>query len=271
MTSMDEYERWRVKAGSRVRLGDFDPRADLGLKKERAERELEDHRRRLADLHQLLWAENRRALLIVLQGMDTSGKDSTIRHVMSGINPQGCTVTSFKRPSEEEADHGFLWRIHRAVPARGDIGIFNRSHYEDVLVVRVRGLAPERVWRRRYEQINAFEKLLADNAVTILKFFLHISKGEQGERLQERLEDPTKNWKFSANDLEERKLWDEYQRAYEEALARCSTEHASWHIVPADRKWVRNWMISRVIVDTMQAMKMTWPRVAPEIRAIRIP
>src|ERR1051326_7995997 len=208
----------RVKPGSKVDLGEFDSGDDLGQDKDAAKQELETLRERLAELHELLWAENKRALLVVLQGMDTSGKDGTIRHVMSGVNPQGCRVTSFKQPSREEADHDYLWRVHAAAPGFGDIGIFNRSHYEDVRVVRAEGLVPKETWSQRYDQINAFEKHLTECGTTILKFFLHISKDEQKRRLQERLDDPKKNWKFDAHDLEARKRWDDYTEAYEEAL-----------------------------------------------------
>jgi PPK2 family polyphosphate:nucleotide phosphotransferase len=263
-------DRLIVKPGSAVRLRDHDPADTLGLDKSKAEDELEDLRTRLGELHQLLWAENKRALLVVLQGMDTSGKDGTVRHVMTGVNPQGCTVTSFKRPSDEEADHDFLWRVHKAVPAKGDIGIFNRSHYEDVLVVRVDELVPKEVWSGRYEQINHFEKLLGDNQITMLKFFLHISREEQKERLEARLEDPTKNWKFSEHDLDARKKWDDYQRAYEDALAKCSTGHAPWRIIPADRKWVRNTAVARTIVETLEGFKMRWPRPAVDLKKIKI-
>jgi PPK2 family polyphosphate:nucleotide phosphotransferase len=263
-------DRLIVKPGSAVRLSDHDPADTLGLDKGAAQSELEDLRERLGELHQLLWAENRRALLVVLQGMDTSGKDGTIRQVMSGVNPQGCTVTSFKKPSEEEADHDFLWRMHRAAPCKGDIGIFNRSHYEDVLIVRVDGLVPREVWSARYDQINAFERILAESGTTVLKFFLHISKEEQKERLQERLDDPTKNWKFSAHDLEVRKKWDQYAGAYEDALTRCGTGQAPWRIIPAGRKWVRNVAVARTIVETLESFKMKWPRPAVDLKKIRI-
>ncbi len=267
---MSLSSRVRVKPGAKVRLADHDPADRLGLDKDAAKEELESLRPRLEELHELLWAENKRALLIVLQGMDTSGKDGTIRAVMSGVNPQGCTVTSFKLPSAEEMDHDFLWRIHRAAPALGDIGIFNRSHYEEVLVVRVHGLVPAPVWKARFEQINAFERHLAECGTTVLKFFLHISRDEQGRRLQERLDDPKKNWKFSEHDLQERAKWDAYTEAYEDALSRCSTEHAPWHIVPADRKWVRNLVVCRTVVETLEAMDMKWPRPKLDVKNITI-
>ncbi len=249
-----------VRPGSRPSIADFDPDDTLGWDKVAAQEALETNRKRLGELHELLWAENKRSVLVVLQGMDTSGKDGTVRHVMTGVNPQGCHVTSFKRPTEEEADHDYLWRIVRALPARGDIGIFNRSHYEDVLVVRVNSLVPKDVWKARFDQINAFEKHLTDNGMVVLKFFLNISKDEQRQRLQERLDDPTKNWKFSEGDLVARKSWPEYMKAYEDVLAKCSTEHAPWHIIPADRKWVRNLAISSILVKAMERLDMRWPK-----------
>lgn len=267
---MQMPERLFVQPGSPVHLDEFDPRDDLGWSKEAANEQLEKNRKRLIDLHQLLWAENARSILVVLQGMDTSGKDGVIRAVMAGLNPQGCTVTPFKKPEGDEADHMYLWRIARALPARGDIGIFNRSHYEEVLVVRVRGLVPKEVWKARYDQINAFEDIVAANDTTILKFFLHISKEEQKERLEKRLEDPRKNWKFSEHDLEERKLWKDYLEAYEEALSRCSTRHAPWCIVPADRKWVRNLVVSSVIVEAMEKLNMQWPKLSVDPKSIVI-
>jgi PPK2 family polyphosphate:nucleotide phosphotransferase len=220
---------------------------------------LKDQRDRLRDLQAVLWAEGKHALLIILQAMDAGGKDGTIKHVMRGVNPQGCQVTGFKVPTQEELDHDFLWRVHKAVPRRGYIGIFNRSHYEDVLVVRVDELVPEAVWRQRYEQINHFEKLLADTGTTILKFYLHISKQEQRERFEARLDDPHKNWKFSMGDLEKRAQWDDYMEAYNEALSRCSTPWAPWYVVPADHKWYRNAVISRILVETLEGLDMRYP------------
>jgi PPK2 family polyphosphate:nucleotide phosphotransferase len=263
-------ERVRIGAGEKPQLHERDPGDRLGLSKGSAQEELKGLRKRLADLHELLWAENRRALLVVLQGMDTSGKDGTIRAVMRGVNPQGCVVTSFKQPSDEELDHDFLWRVHKAAPARGDIGIFNRSHYEDVVVVRVEGLVDKDTWKARYEQINAFERGLSENGTTILKFFLHISKDEQKKRLQARLDNPEKNWKFSEHDLVGRAKWHDYMEAYEDAISRCSTDYAPWHIVPADRKWVRNLVVSRVIVETLEGMDMKYPRPKLDVGKIRI-
>jgi PPK2 family polyphosphate:nucleotide phosphotransferase len=258
-----------VKPGAEVRLSDHDPRQTAGLKNEKdALQALETNRLKMEKLQTLLMAERKHALLIVLQGMDASGKDGTIGHVMAGINPQGCEVTSFKVPSAEEADHDFLWRIHKAVPAKGHIGIFNRSHYEDVLVVRVHYPAPREVWAARFKQINRFERTLAENGVKILKFFLHVSKGEQKKRLQERLADPAKNWKMRLPDLKERELWKDYMKAYEEALTECSTSAAPWFIIPADRKWFRNLAISQIIVEALESLDMKYPKLDFDPRRI---
>jgi PPK2 family polyphosphate:nucleotide phosphotransferase len=203
--------------------------------------------------------------------MDAGGKDGTIKHVMGGVNPQGCQVTSFKQPTARELAHDYLWRIHMAVPSRGYIGIYNRSHYEDVLVVRVHNLVPEEVWSTRYEQINHFEKLLAETGTTILKFFLYISKEEQKERFEARLTDPTKNWKFSAGDVKERRYWDDYMLAYEEALSRCNTPWAPWYIIPANRKWYRNLVVSQTIVETLEKLDMHYPPPLADAGSIVVP
>jgi PPK2 family polyphosphate:nucleotide phosphotransferase len=217
----------------------------------------------LLDLQERLYAESARSLLVVLQAMDAGGKDGTIKHVFRGLNPQGVRVTSFKAPTPQELEHDFLWRVHQAVPGHGTIGIFNRSHYEDVLVVRVHGLVPEPVWRARYSHIADFEALLAgDGRTTVVKLFLHISREEQAERLRARLEDPAKRWKFRLGDLEERKRWDDYMAAYEEAIARTSTAEAPWYVVPADHKWYRNWAVSRIVIETLAEMDPRFP--APE-------
>jgi len=260
-----------VKPGSQPKLAGLDPRATPGVRdKAQAQRLMPHLTARLERLQAEMWAENKHALLIVLQGMDTSGKDGTIRTVMSGVSPLGTRVTAFKVPSEEERDHDFLWRIHKAVPGKGEIGIFNRSHYEDVLVVRVHELVPKEVWRARYAQINAFERLLTDNGVVVLKFFLHISKAEQRERLLDRVNDPVKRWKFSMGDLEERKRWGEYTAAYQDALRECSTAHAPWHIVPADRKWYRNLAISQVLVETLEEMNPQFPKPTFDPKKIKL-
>jgi PPK2 family polyphosphate:nucleotide phosphotransferase len=215
-----------------------------------------------------LYAENKQALLIVLQAMDAGGKDGTIRHVMGGLNPQGCRVSSFKKPVGEEAQHHFLWRVHKAVPAKGEIAIFNRSHYEDVLVVRVHDLVPEDVWSKRYDQINDFEKMLSENNVTIVKFFLHISKEEQKERFQQRIDDPTRHWKISLADFEERKYWDDYQQAFEQVLRKCSTKHAPWYVIPSDKKWFRNLAVAEVITETLETMNPRYPEPTVDISKI---
>jgi PPK2 family polyphosphate:nucleotide phosphotransferase len=260
-----------VKPGSSVSLKEYDP-DDTGpySSSEDAQADLEDQLRELNRLQYLLFAENRRSLLVVLQGMDTAGKDGTIRHVMSGVSPLGVQVRAFKAPNEEELAHEFLWRVHRVVPRTGFIGIFNRSHYEDVLVVRVHGLVPRKVWKRRYEQINQFEKSLAQNNVLILKFFLHISKAEQKLRLEERLKDPTRYWKFSLQDVEERKFWPDYRKAYEAVLSRCSTKWAPWHVVPANRKWYRNLVVARTIVETLRDLDMKYPEPTVDLASIKI-
>ena len=225
-----------------------------------AEEQSKDDGKAINELQDKLYAEGKRALLVVLQGTDTAGKDGTIRHVFNETGPLGVTVTAFRRPSEEELAHDFLWRAHLACPRRGSIGIFNRSHYEDVLVGRVRKLAPAEAIEARYDQINDFERMLTENGTTILKFMLHISKEEQGERLQDRLDEPESRWKFNPGDLEDRKLWDEYQAAYEIMLDRCSTAQAPWHVIPADRKWARNAAVAAIVRETLEAMDPQYPR-----------
>jgi PPK2 family polyphosphate:nucleotide phosphotransferase len=249
-----------VPPGEKIRLRDFDADYTGGIKnKKRAEAELDENIAVLADLGYRLYAENRRSLLLVLQGMDTAGKDGTIRHVMRGFNPQSCQVTSFKQPGVDELAHDFLWRISRAAPRKGFIGIFNRSHYEDVLVVRVHNLVPKEEWQSRYERINQFEKMLSEGGTTIVKVFLHISKEAQRQRLQSRLDDPKKRWKFSSADVQERRYWDDYQRAYEAAMTRCNSKHAPWYIVPANHKWYRNLVISRILRNTLEKMAPQYP------------
>jgi PPK2 family polyphosphate:nucleotide phosphotransferase len=254
-------ERFRVGPGKRAVLARRDP-ADASAFPDRAAAECKskEDAKAINDLQDRLYAEGRRALLVVLQGTDTAGKDGTIRHVFNDTDPLGVSVTSFGRPSEEELAHDFLWRVHLACPRRGTIGIFNRSHYEDVLVGRVRKLAPAKEIDARYEQINAFEKMLVENGTTILKFMLHISKEEQGERLQDRLDKPKSRWKFNPGDLEDRKLWDVYQAAYEVMLTRCSTAWAPWHVIPADRKWARNAAIAAIVRETLEAMDPQYPQ-----------
>ncbi|MDJ0924578.1 MAG: polyphosphate kinase 2 family protein [Acidimicrobiia bacterium] len=254
-------DRYRVRPGQQVDLSSWDPRDQSAFAgdKDEANKYLKELRRRLAELQQLLWAEDKHKILIVLQAMDTGGKDGTIRNVFSGVNPQGIDVVAFKAPTDEELSHDYLWRIHDHTPAAGSFTVFNRSHYEDVLIVRVLGLVPEERWSRRYEHINAFEKLLADEGTTILKFYLHISPDEQAERLQARLDDETKHWKFNKGDLEHRALWDQYTEAYEVALQKTSQDYAPWYIVPANRKWYRNIVVAKTIVDTLESLNMEYP------------
>ncbi len=256
------------KPGSKFKLSDFDPGYKGDDDKDAAAAELAENVVKTDALAYKLYAENRRAILIVLQGMDTSGKDGTIRHVLTGIDPQSFQITSFKQPSIEELDHGFLWRIHMAVPRKGNIGVFNRSHYEDVVVVRVLNLIDQAECDRRYKYINEFERMLGDAKITILKFFLHISKEEQLERLKARFNDPTKRWKLSPSDVEMRKSWDAHQKAYENALVNCNTEHAPWYIVPADRKWRRNLIVSRVLLETLEKMNPKFPEEHPDLDKI---
>jgi PPK2 family polyphosphate:nucleotide phosphotransferase len=222
----------------------------------RATRKMQE---RLKDLQELLYAQSRHAVLIVLQAMDAGGKDGTIEHVFSGVNPQGCSVSNFKVPSDEELAHDYLWRIHKATPRRGMIGVFNRSHYESVLVERVKKLVPSKVWSKRYDHINQFERLLADEGTVILKLFLHISRKEQKERFEARLRDPHKRWKFNPQDLVERQRWGNYMAAYQDALERCSTPHAPWYVIPSDHKWFRNWAVSDILVRTLESLKMKYP------------
>jgi PPK2 family polyphosphate:nucleotide phosphotransferase len=259
----------RIRPGSRVKLADIDPEDTHGVKKAHAEEYLEQNRERLSVLQYLLYAEAQRALLVVLQGIDAGGKDGTIRHVMSGMNPQGVTVTPFKVPEGAEKRHDYLWRIHQAVPERGMMGIFNRSHYEDVLVVRVHGLVPKPVWKRRYQQINDFERMLNENDVRIVKFLLYIDKKEQARRFRERLDDKAKNWKFSTADLKEREYWDDYMGAYEEMLEKCSTEAAPWYLIPANKKWFRNLAVSQILRGELEAMKLKVPKSGADLSEIK--
>jgi PPK2 family polyphosphate:nucleotide phosphotransferase len=256
-------EELRVKPGGRIKLEERDPRDKCGFAdKDETVAVTSAIAQEIDALQDRLYAEGRRSLLVILQGTDTSGKDGTIRGVFNATGPLGVSVTAFRQPSENELAHDYLWRVHAVCPRRGTIGIFNRSHYEDVLVARVRGFAPKEAIEQRYEQVNQFEKMLAENGTTILKFMLHISKKEQAERLKERLDDPTKHWKFNAGDLEDRKHWDEFQEAYEIMLNRCSTPWAPWHVVPADRKWVRNAAIASIVKATLEDMDPHYPKVS---------
>jgi PPK2 family polyphosphate:nucleotide phosphotransferase len=260
-----DVERYRVVPGTRVDLGAIDTRDTDGFAGDKDEGKAthDELSLRLEELQGMLWADGRHRLLVVLQALDTGGKDGTIRHVFHHTNPQAVKVASFKRPNEVELAHDYLWRVHRRTPGNGEIGIFNRSHYEDVLVVRVHGLVPESRWRRRFDHILEWERMLIDEGATIRKFFLHISKQEQADRLRSRLDRPDKRWKFELGDLEERKHWDDYQAAYEEVLSRTSTDDAPWYVVPADRKWYRNLVVSQVLVDTLESLDLHYPE--PEI------
>ncbi len=263
-------KRFVVEPGKKLKLSNRDPDDTAGVPSKAAcESALQKNIQQLFDLQTLLAAGDEYAVLVVLQAMDAGGKDGTIRHVMTGLNPQACHVTSFKVPTEEERQHDFLWRVHRAMPRRGEIGIFNRSHYEDVLVARVHKLVPKTVWRERYPQINGFEKMLAQNKVVIFKFFLHISREEQARRLEQRIDSPPKNWKISEADLAERKYWDDYVAAYQDALSQCSTEWAPWYIIPANKKWFRNLAVSQILVDSMRAWGMKYPRPHVDLKALR--
>lgn len=260
---MNLTKRLIVSGSKKFKLSKRDPSDTAGFKdKEEATEETLKLTHRLDHLQEVLYAEHKRSILIVLQGIDAAGKDGTIQHVMGGLNPQGCAVTSFKQPSAKELDHDFLWRIHQAVPGRGTIGIFNRSHYEDVLVVRVHDIVPKSVWEERYKQINDFEEMLVENGTTILKFFLHISKDEQEKRFEDRHNDPDKQWKSSPSDEAERKYWDAYQKAFEDALSKCSPAHAPWFVIPANHKWFRNLAISQIVVDAMESMNLQYPKAA---------
>ena len=254
----------RVKPGSRVRLANIDPGATFGYDKTSAQPLIAAQLDRLSTLQDRLWAEAKRSVLVVLQGIDASGKDGTIQRVMEAFNPQGCVVSAFKVPTAEELAHDFLWRIHKRVPGKGEIGIFNRSHYEEVLVVRVHDLVPRRVWSTRYDQINDFERTLAASGTTIVKFFLTIDRKEQRQRFQARYDDPTKRWKFSMGDLNERARWDDYQAAFDDALTKTSTEIAPWYVIPADRKWFRDLAVSTILAETIAGLKPAYPP-APDL------
>ncbi len=255
---MLDISSFHVRPGTPAGIAGRSPRATTGFDGKKADAQvlLPELRARLDALQYKLWAESKRSLLVVLQGIDASGKDGTIRHVFRGVNPQGVRVWSFVRPSPQELAQDYLWRVHLRTPAKGSIAIFNRSHYEDVLVVRVKQLVPESRWSRRYEHIRNFEELLADEGTVIIKLFLHISHGEQKARLQKRVDDDRKNWKFDEGDLETRKRWDDFQEAYEVALTETSTDHAPWYVVPADRKWFRNLLVSNILVQTLEGMDL---------------
>jgi PPK2 family polyphosphate:nucleotide phosphotransferase len=259
---MGLIEKLIVSPGKKFHLKDRDPDFVDGFTKESGILETLNLHTKLEHLQDVLYAEHKRSLLIVLQAMDAGGKDGTVKHVMSGVNPQGCDVTPFKQPTPKELDHDYLWRIHQAAPGKGMIGIFNRSHYEDVLIVRVHDLVPKSVWSKRYDQIKEFEKLLSENGTTILKFFLHISKDEQKRRFDARTSDPNKNWKSSDADERERAFWDLYQDAYQDALHKTSTKQAPWFVIPSDQKWFRNLAISQVVVKALEDLNLQYPKAA---------
>jgi PPK2 family polyphosphate:nucleotide phosphotransferase len=259
-----------VKPGGPARLAERESGSRLGLEKQESDDLVDGLVEELHELQGRLWAENRRAVLLVLQGLDTSGKDGTIRRVFTGLNPQACRVAPFKAPTGAELDHDYLWRVHAACPGRGEIGIFNRSHYEDVGIVRVKQLVPEEVWRRRYGHIRDFERLLTDEGTTVVKVFLHISKDEQRERLQARLDDPSKTWKFRLEDLDDRALFDAFVAAYDEALTETSTEWAPWHVVPADRKWVRDVAVATLLVETLRRMDPQYPSPPADLAGVTV-
>jgi PPK2 family polyphosphate:nucleotide phosphotransferase len=255
-------DRYLVKPGEKVKLSEWDPdsKGDYPDGKQEGKEDVEKLNRELEELQELLYAEHKHKVLVILQGMDASGKDGTIRHVFDGVNPQGVKVASFKVPTKEELDHDYLWRVHKRVPGKGEIVIFNRSHYEDVLAVRVLNLAPKAVWSKRYDHINDFEKTLADEGTTILKFFLHISAKEQKERLLARLKEPHKQWKFNPADLKARGMWQRYVKAYEDVLSKTSTKWAPWYIIPSNRKWYRNLVVGEVIIEALKSLKMKYPK-----------
>lgn len=265
-------KRYQVQPGNKVDLRRWDPDDTSGFDggKEEAQAALAKLNKKLEALQELLYAEHRRKVLVVLQAMDTGGKDGTIRSVFEGVNPQGVRVASFKAPTTEELDHDYLWRVHRHTPGKGEIVIFNRSHYEDVLIVRVHELVPRKIWRKRFAHINDFERMLAEEGTTILKFFLHISCEEQKERLQARLDEPSKRWKFSPIDLKERALWPQYMQAYADAIGQTSTDWAPWYIVPANRKWYRNLVVASIIVETLKGLKMHYPQPQEKLGKIVI-
>lgn len=253
-----------------IRLGDRDARVDVGMTGDELQAAIEQQTDRISDLQKLLYADARYAALVVLQGRDASGKDGTIRKVFSAVNPQGCSVATFNVPTPLEQRHDFLWRVHLQVPARGMIGIFNRSHYEDVVVPRVHDQMTKKEIVRRYEHINDFERMLAQNRVVVMKFLLHVSRDEQKARLKERLSDPTKNWKFRKGDLDDRRQWDDFTRAYKGVLAHTSTDWAPWYVVPADDKDVRDWLVARTIADRLSSLHLRYPRVDASVRKLRI-
>lgn len=267
---MDYYKHFLVEPGSKVDLDHFDAKGKkLHDDRKAAEKETEELRDEIRKLQYLLYAERKRSLLVCLQAPDAAGKDGTIRHVFRAMNPQGCTVTSFKVPSTEESEHDFLWRCHKVAPRKGHVAVFNRSHYEDVLVTRVHNLVPKSVWSKRFSQINDFEKMLYENGTHILKFYLHIDQEEQLERFKKRLDDPARHWKISHADYSERPHWDAYNAAFEDALSKCSTDYAPWFIIPANRKWFRNLVVAKILVAALKSYNMKFPEPTVDLEDIR--
>jgi PPK2 family polyphosphate:nucleotide phosphotransferase len=269
MTAGRYYKSFQIKPSTRIRLGKWDPKFIGEHTKKEALRKIEKLREQISDMQMRLYAEHQRSLLICLQGQDASGKDGVVRHVIGSMNPEGCRVVNFKEPTKEELDHDFLWRIEHQMPRKGEAVIFNRSHYEDVLIVRVHDLVPKSIWSRRYKQINDFEQRQLANGTHILKFFLHISKEEQLERFEQRLDDPAKRWKISEADYTEREYWEEYEKAYEEVFAKCNSTAAPWFLIPADHKWFRDLAISEIIVAALEALKIQVPKPTVDIADIR--
>jgi PPK2 family polyphosphate:nucleotide phosphotransferase len=266
---MDYREKFLVEPGRKVRLEKIDPSyTGKHDSHETAAPVIQKHLARLSKLQYLLYADADQSLLVVLQALDAAGKDGVVRHVFTAMNPQGTSVFGFKQPSKEEAAHDFLWRAHQRTPAQGEVVVFNRSHYEDVLVVRVHSIVPKKVWSKRYEQINAFERTLADEGTTIVKFFLYIDRDEQRARFQSRLDDPSKRWKFRLGDLDERKRWDDYIAAYEEALSKCSTDQAPWYVIPSNRKWFRNLAVAEILADTLDDLKPRYPEPDEDLAGV---
>ncbi len=270
---MFDTSQYRIKPGEVVEIAKLDPdgEASAGVKKEHAKDETKNLVQKLDALQEQLFAEHVHKLLIILQAMDTGGKDGVIRRIFEGVSPSGVRVAHFRQPSQEEIDHGFLWRIYKQIPATGEMVIFNRSHYEGVLVERVHKLVPEPVWQARYQEINEFEQILSDEGITILKFFLNIDSNEQKQRMEERLADPTKEWKFSVDDIQERSFWNEYMKAYETALNRTSTTYSPWYAVPSNHRWLRDLVVSKVVVETLESFKMKYPRLPEDLRKEKIP
>jgi len=266
------YEHYRIKPGKNFKLSLVNPddTSQFELDKKEALAHLKTLNVKLDKLQELLYAESKHKILIIMQGMDTSGKDGAIREVFEGVNPQGVTVKSFKAPTSEELGHDFLWRVHKAAPSNGEMVIFNRSHYEDVLIVRVHDLVSKDIWQKRYEHINDFERMLTDEGTVILKFFFHISKEEQKERLQARLDDPQKHWKFRVTDLAERKFWTKYMQAYADMIPKTTTAYAPWYVVPSDHKWYRNLVVASVLVETLERLKMSYPKSPEKLDGIKV-